>query len=88
MNFAFSNASSSSFSFLDRDDAMIILELERTLSDSPRFNLQRFREILEAKDRYGNGQVSRQQGRRGAIQWGIGEFERQFKDMIYRAGLK
>ena len=60
----FSNtSSSSSFSFMDRDDAMIILELERCLSDSPKFNLQRFREILEAKDHYGNGQVSRQQER-------------------------
>ena len=79
MDFDFSNTSSSSFSFLDRDDAMIILELERTLSDSPRFNLQRFREILEAKDHYGNGQVSRQQGK-GAIRWGNSLSNRHWGD--------
>ncbi len=46
--------------FGDRSDARLILELEKTLHDSPNFDLGRFRSSLEAKDAYGNDQVSRQ----------------------------
>lgn len=49
------------FSFNDRDDAGLILELEKTLSDSPKFNLGSFKADLHAKDMYGNDQVSKQQ---------------------------
>ncbi len=46
--------------FDDRNDARLILELEKTLLASPNFDLGRFRSSLEAKDAYGNDQVSRQ----------------------------
>ncbi len=45
--------------FNDRGDAKLIIELEAALTDSPKFDLERFQQSLESKDMYGNGQVSR-----------------------------
>lgn len=46
--------------FHDREDAKLILELEKALMDSPKFDLNKFQRDLEAKDMYGNDQVSKQ----------------------------
>lgn len=58
--FLFSNPRKPTFSFNDREDAKLILELEKTLFDSPKFNLEKFRTELHSKDMYGNDQVSKQ----------------------------
>ncbi len=46
--------------FDNRLDAGLILELEKTLLNSPKFDLNRFRATLEENDQYGNDQVSKQ----------------------------
>ena len=55
-----SKSSNNHSSFNDRLDARVILELEKTLLDSPSFDLDRFNQELMDKDVYGNDQVSRQ----------------------------
>ena len=46
--------------FGDRGDARLILDLEETIANSPKFDLGQFRSSLESKDMYGNEQVSKQ----------------------------
>ena len=46
--------------FVDRDEAKIILELETILEASPKFDLQEFRNSMISKDSYGVGTVRRQ----------------------------
>ena len=48
-------------SFVDRDEAKLILDLETLLRISPRFDLGQFESGLQAKDNYGNGSVRRPQ---------------------------
>lgn len=59
------NVTQTSFSsqqtvFGDRDDAKLIMDLGQAIAASPKFDLAKFRESLETKDMYGNGQVSKQ----------------------------
>ena len=45
--------------FLDRDDAKLILDLEVVLESSPKFDLAMFQDCLIQKDNYGVGSVKR-----------------------------
>ena len=45
--------------FVDRDDAKLILDLEVVLEASPKFDLPTFQECLVQKDNYGVGSVKR-----------------------------
>ena len=48
-------------SFLDRDEAKLVLDLETVLSLSSKFDLGLFHDTLLNKDNYGNGTVRRTQ---------------------------
>ena len=47
-------------SFNDRQDAGLLLDLEKCVMNSPKFEIDKFKSALVAKDLYGNDQVSRQ----------------------------
>ena len=45
--------------FIDRDEAKLILDLEVVLESSPKFDLPIFQDCLVQKDNYGVGSVKR-----------------------------